>query len=280
MPHTAVSSSFTLRLLLLLLIATLVAWPLAEPFLLQTEYVTLSSSAELSGAAQPLRIVFLSDIHAGPYFSQARVESLAARINALQPDLVLLGGDYADTSSGAIAFFQQLPPLQARYAVCAVAGNHDRTAPESNLALLTDAMHASGVVPLINGTLRIDTHAGRICIAGIDDIDNGWPQLAQVAGSVSGDEYVIFLCHSPAIMADAAMHPPWYDLALFGHTHGGQIAPLARLLAPEGLPEAFCSGWTDVHGTPHLTSRGVGTTFLPLRFLCLPQLHVIDIVPQ
>jgi predicted MPP superfamily phosphohydrolase len=103
-----------------------------------------------------LKIVYLSDIHYGAFLKENRVRSLVERVNALQPDLIILGGDYGETSQGAVDFFALRPGFKAQYAVLGVMGNHDRTLPESNLEKLQQAMRENGVIPLVNDVWMLE----------------------------------------------------------------------------------------------------------------------------
>lgn len=270
------------RVLTFILLVVLIGYPFLEPFLLETEYVTLTAS-DLSQDIGTLRIVYLSDIHQGPFYSQGRVAELVSRVNALNPDLILLGGDYANDSDGAIDFFKNAPAFHARYAVCAVVGNHDRTIPESNLSLLKSAMFSAGVTPLVNEVAQVRIGSGSVYIAGIDDVNNGYPDISLVAGQVKSSDYVIFLSHSPEAITDALKAETadgrrgWYDLGLFGHTHGGQVALLGQWLGISNVPTRYGSGWIQENRIDMLISRGVGTSVLPIRVLRRPQIHVITV---
>ena len=271
-----------LRAALLLVVIALFIWPFAEPFMLETERVTIRC-ADLPEDIGQLTIVYLSDIHHGPFFGRSRVENLVSRVNALNPDLILLGGDYANSSAEAIAFFESMPGFHARYAVCGVVGNHDRTTPESNISRLKSVMRDAGVTPLVNEAVRIRIGSSDICIAGIDDMNNGHPQVASVAAQTKSDEFTIFMSHSPTAISEAFRaqssdgRTAWIDLGLFGHTHGGQFTLLGNLLNPSGVPARYQQGWLLENRAELLVSRGVGTSILPLRFLCTPQIHLITV---
>ena len=266
----------------IILLVVLIAYPLLEPLMLETEYVTLTSSS-LPKDIGTLRIVYLSDIHYGSFFGNSRLEDLVSRVNALNADLILLGGDYATDSDSAIAFFENAPRFRARIAVCGVVGNHDRTLPESNLSLLQTAMFNAGVTPLVNDVAQIRLGNGSIYVAGIDDVNNGHPDIASVAAQVKQNDYVIFLSHSPSAVPDALRaetadnHRGWFDLGLFGHTHGGQIALFGNLLGISDVPARYQGGWFQENRIDMLVSRGVGTSVLSIRLFCRPQIHVITV---
>ena len=280
-PSTSIARKF-FRVAVTLVVLLLLAWPFLEPFMLETETVSLTAQDLPSGVGQ-LRIVYATDIHKGGLYGDGRVSDLISHINACSADIVLLGGDYASDSAGAIAFFQSLPRIHARYGVYAVLGNHDRTIPENNLTTLRAAMQAAGVTPLVNAVSRVRIGVSDIYIAGVDDVDNGYPDVQGVASQVAAGDYVIFLCHSPAVIPEALRAKDkngsqgWFDLGLFGHTHGGQVALIGPLLKDDNVPDEYTQGWFTQNRIDMLVSRGVGTSGLPVRLLCTPQIHLITV---
>ena len=270
------------RIITFLVLVAMLIYPFAEPFMLEVENVTLTSG-DLPADIGQLRIVYLSDIHQGAFFSQSRVNDLVKRINALNADLVLLGGDYAEDSDGAVSFFRTLPNIHARYGVYAVMGNHDRTVPESNLQTMQTVMIAKGITPVVNDVIPVRIGVSNIYIAGIDDVNTGWPDLTGVAARTRAEDYVIFLSHSPEVIPDAHKcadmngRRGWFDLGLFGHTHGGQIALLGQYLGIAKVPVQYQQGWIVENRIDMLISRGVGTSVLPVRIGRRPQIHVITV---
>ena len=96
--------------------------PLLYPLYLAAQLDTVMeeyASPRVPQAFDGLTIAFLSDIHYGTLFKEDRVRSLVQRVNDLQADVVLLGGDYGENSDGAVAFFQLNPGFQAKIAVLA-----------------------------------------------------------------------------------------------------------------------------------------------------------------
>lgn len=253
--------------------------------MLQVDQATVTS-ADLPADIGQLRIVYLSDIHQGAFFSQSRVDSLVNRVNALNADLVLLGGDYANDSDGAVSFFETLPNIHARYGVYAVLGNHDRTQPESNLQRMRTTMVSNGITPLVNEVVSVRIGTSNVVIAGIDDVNNGWPDLSGTAAKVRDEDFVIFLSHSPEVIPEALKtgdmngRRNWFDLGLFGHTHGGQIALLGQYLGIAKVDARYEQGWIVENRIPMLISRGVGTSILPIRIGRPPQIHLITVKPN
>ena len=280
-PSTSMGRKF-FRLSLVLVLLFVLSWPFVEPFLLQTEHATLTGP-DLPASIGQMRLVYASDIHKGGLFGEKRVAALVSNINACNADLVLLGGDYATDIESAIEFFQSLPRIHSRYGVYAVLGNHDRTIPESRLTTLRSAMQTAGVTPLVNAVAKVRIGLSEIYIAGIDDADNGRDDMKAVASQVRAEDYVIFLSHTPKVIPDALTlrdmngREGWFDLGLFGHTHGGQLAFLGPLLKDDGVPDEYTQGWFRQNRADMLVSRGVGTSGLPVRLFCMPQIHLITV---
>ena len=270
---------------MLLVLLCLIVYPFFEAYHLTIDTHT-AFIPNLPANLKNLRIVYASDIHQSARYPQGMVNRLINTINGQNADLVLLGGDYADDSAGAIAFFKSMPRIQARLGVFGVLGNHDRTPPEGNLALLVKAMTSAGVTPLVNSAARIKVGQTYLNIAGVDDYNNGHPDAQAVAASFRSDDFVIYLAHSPdslmaairAVGADDDTH--WFDMALFGHTHGGQITLFGLPLLPDYIPdlgERYLSGWLEENRAAILVSNGVGTGVFPARLFAPSQIHVITL---
>ena len=273
-------------ILLLIVLLVIVVYPFVEARVLTTDKVILHSD-DLPADANHLKIVYLSDIHWGFWFSDADLSGLVAKINALRPDLVLFGGDYATDHESALQFFrklQDMPKIHARYGIYGVPGEADRGEDAQDRTLLSEAMSNAGITPVFNSVEYVPIGSGRICIAGLDDVLAGKPDLKSVAGSVSARDYVILLCHNPSIITDAQQTRDaddsfgWFDLGLFGHTHGGQMKFFSGLLGiADDVPDRYLSGWFTENRVDLLVSHGVGTSVFPARLFCPPQIHLIEV---
>lgn len=261
----------------------LIAYLFVEPFWLSEERRTLFYDG-LPQAFDGLRVAYLSDIHEGPFFSRQRLDELVARVDAWHPDIVLLGGDYADDSDGAVAFFASSPGFSAPLGVYAILGNHDRVMPESNLPLLLQAMREAGITPLYNTVEPVRAGGQTLYLAGVDDYANGHPDIAGVAAASRVHDFTIFLCHNPdgvpeALAAsDANGSRGWADLILCGHTHGGQVTIFGLRAFSDinrATGERYRTGWKHEAGADILISNGVGTSWLPVRFFARPQIHFL-----
>ncbi len=276
--------SFKLFLLSIFILA-LIVYPFIEPSMLQKDYHTVYVTA-LPANLKNLKIAFVSDFHKCVWFPQSSVNNIIKEVNSLGADILILGGDYAEDSDGAIEFFENLPQLHARLGVFAVVGNNDRTEPESNLEKLLYTMRTHGCTPLVNNVERVKLGQTYVYLTGADDYYNGFPDVAAVASQVSADDYVIFAGHSPDLLPDMRSARDksgdnhWFDLALFGHTHGGQVSlfgytPFANLRTD--ISARYMSGWLEENRAAVLVSNGVGTSRFPVRLLARPQIHLITL---
>lgn len=237
-------------------------------------------NAALPRAFQGLKIAYISDIHWGTFFSDERLETLIEKVNALEADVIVLGGDYAEDADGALRFWQKKPGFKANIATLAVFGNHDRTLPESHLPRIQRAMKQSGVIPLVNDVWTLEKKGSTLAFSGIDDYYNGHPDLRKVARLSAKTDFSIFLPHTPDVLPDAftLSDPPFFRLALCGHTHGGQVALFGWApISSSDLGSRYLSGWYHEHNTDILVSNGVGASDLPVRLGARPQIHLITL---
>lgn len=230
-----------------------------------------------------LKIAYASDIHYGALLDEKRVIDLCERLNALEADIILLGGDYGEDAAHTLEFFAKLPKLHAKLAVCGVIGNHDRA--EATADELIAAMGKAGVTPLVNSTITLEIGGKKLCICATDDLSHGDPAFNEVKEQVFGADYVIYAPHSPDALEAAREEGAgvFYDLAICGHTHGGQVAifgfaPYTSSLYGERYGNMYLSGEIEEDDGVHvLISNGVGTTWMPVRFGAKPQYHLITL---
>ena len=228
--------------------------------------------------APPLRIVQLSDIHFGwPDMPADRIARIVAQANALQPDIIVLTGDFqggkvwdADIGNMDDAV-RPLKALRARYGVFAVRGNHDGP-------YWTPRVFGRTPIHLLQDRWMM---AGPVVIAGVDDLTTPiHPAImarAAVAGAPPGVP-LILLGHEPDFFAHL---PPRVDVFIAGHTHGGQI--VLPLIGPvRGLDDylkAHRRGWFREHGQQLIVSSGLGTSVVPMRIGVPPEIALITVGP-
>lgn len=252
--------------ILLALFAAFLAVFLIEPFCVTLKREQIPGPSALSG----LKIAFVSDLHAEGTLSVARIAKAAERVAAEQPDVIILGGDYADSTGFAKAALLPFAVLNPTLGVFAVAGNHD------SYYNLQSVLADLPITLLDNSGRTLPFGQGTLYLAGVADHLQGAPDLAAALAANTGADMTVLVSHNPrAVRPVAGMT---IDFALCGHTHGGQatIFGLYSPLADRAYP-AFTPQWVDHGGIPTLYSNGLGTTFLPIRFMARPQIHMLEI---
>ena len=240
----------------------------------QTTSTTVAIRSRATGA-EPLRIGFASDFHAGATTHPSLLERACDAIAGLGADVVLFGGDFVTMRASSM---RELTPLLASiHAPCgkfAVLGNHDLRADSNKIVA---ALGRAGVTLLSNRHTRLPAPFDDVSICGLDDPTVGEPRADLALDGVRGTRIV--LMHAPeGLRAIADRH---FDLALCGHTHGGQIAlPSGRPLLVGGgqLNRRYAAGWHAVDGNAArtiLVIRGVGCSTLPFRMFADPEVHLI-----
>ena len=168
---------------------------------------------------RPLKIVMLSDLHAGFHNRRAEVGRWVDLINSEKPDLILIAGDLIDGNVRPLLAQGTAQELQ-RLAAPAVAclGNHEYiTGIDKSL----DLIEQTGIRLLRDDTVSI----GGVTIVGRDDRSNrGRKSVEQLVEGIDRDNYIILLDHQPYHLEEAEHNG--VDLQLSGHTHRGQVWPL------------------------------------------------------
>ena len=223
-----------------------------------------------------LRLVQLTDIHAGPYMSRKEMRRYADEVMALEPDLFVLTGDFVSNSIEFLpGCLEEMARVRARYGTFATLGNHEHWV--ANLRRL-QAIFRQYDIPLLQNTHRvIRTGKGSFAVAGIDDMRSGHPDLDAALLRLDPAIPTILLSHRPEIFPEAATQH--IALTLSGHYHGGQI----KVSLPEGdfslahLRTPYPEGLFRIDDSRLYVSRGIGTTFTPVRLNARPEITVINL---
>jgi predicted MPP superfamily phosphohydrolase len=240
-----------------------------------------AAAADLDG----LTIVQLSDFHVGfrPSFNVRAMRKAVAMAVAATPDLVLITGDFACGPHGRAELQRQLRRLAdaARLGVFGVLGNHDHGDSKAPFVQPTDprAIEACGVRLLDNETASVNVGAATLQVGGVDDTDGDHDDLPAVLAVLDRRPGVlrILLTHHAEVVLRT--RPGDFHITLAGDSHGGQIClplPGRRLLLSD-LSAPFAEGAYDVGDRQLYVTRGVGTSMLPLRAFCRPEIVVFHV---
>ena len=235
------------------------------------ERVTVSQH-ELKFSALPksfdgYTILHISDMHVE--MSQAAMEHLIKIVHGMSYDLCVLTGDYRAKTFGPFdAALQGVEKVRAylRPPIFGVLGNHDTVQ-------MVPRLEAMGIRMLLNECEVLARGGERIHLAGVDDahfykVDN----IEKAALQIPSNEFSILLSHTPEIYRQAA-HAN-FNLMLCGHTHGGQLClPGAIPIKLEAvLPRRMGAGLWEYNDMIGYTSRGAGSSVVPVRLNCPPEI--------
>lgn len=240
----------------------------------------------LPNAFSGFKIVQLSDIHFGEFTESWFLERVVRVVNNLNPDLVLLTGDYTNRPSKFLSREVSLErakdcalllgklACKERYGIL---GNHDVEAGAEDVRRIFEQ---HGIRILRNEFAAIQRDGDDLVLAGTDSLSQGYPNLSSaIPEHPTGP--VILMLHEPDLAFRVATHPRGrlVDLMLAGHTHGGQIC--VPIFGPLFLPpfgRIFPEGNYVVGGNELYVNRGIGTVGVPFRFNCLPEISVHTLV--
>ena len=249
----------------------------------ETDY-RFETEKSLNG--KPLRIVMFADSHLSTTLSGEQFAEAVERMQAAEPDMVCICGDFADdetTTEDMLAACQALGSLQTTYGVFFCWGNHDRgyynhrgfTADEMRAAL-----EENGVTVLADHGCVIDDR-----IAVIGRLDAYMPDRIPISdytgilnadSLLNGDCYTIVLDHQPndyAAEAEAGV-----DLVLSGHTHGGHIWPAGLIGLLIGANDRVYG--TEQRGnTQFVVTSGISGWSIPFKTGAISEYCVIDVIP-
>lgn len=254
-----------------------------------------------------LRIIALTDLHCGgAHMSLGRINEIVAATHALEPDLIVLLGDYVTSRHlnvhdiSARQWSGALAQLRAPLGVYSILGNHEywddpvvqrrgSGDPFAKTALLD-----AGLPVLENKAVRLVKDGIPFWLAGLADqlafrighsrergtLYRGLDDLPGTLAQASDGAPVILLAHEPDVFARIPAGPASTNLAvtLAGHTHGGQI----RLLGwspyiPSEFGNRFAYGHIIENGRHLIVSAGLGTSGLPVRFGIPPEIVVVEL---
>ena len=229
-----------------------------------------------------LRAGVMTDFHGGaPHAGPAAIERWVARMNEQRPDIVLLGGDFADAHflfGGRLdpePIAERVAALTAPLGAVAVLGNHDWL---QFGARMWNALTAAGIHVLENDAIAIPDPRGTFHVAGLADLRSRRPDAVAALEHVPPGEPVLMLAHDPDLFP---LVPERVSLTVAGHTHGGQIAVpfVRRPFIPSYYGERFARGHIVEDGRHLLVGAGLGTSGAPVRLLAPPELLVLELHP-
>jgi predicted MPP superfamily phosphohydrolase len=214
-----------------------------------------------------LRVLLLTDIHAGPFLRPEVLQAVLEDLMRLEPDLVAVGGDVVGGADNDLdPFLDGLAALsRAPLGAWFCMGNHEYFTPDPGHVV--EQLAAIGIRTLRNHAVRLEFGGSSFVLGGLDDLVLGEPDWARLSAP-EGTPHVL-LAHNPDAFYDAERRG--IGLVLSGHTHGGQIRipgwpPLVR-------QSRYCldEGVMSFGSSTIVVSRGIGVSGIPWRIVARPE---------
>jgi predicted MPP superfamily phosphohydrolase len=210
-----------------------------------------------------LNIAVASDIHLGTIISTKRLWGMVNKINALDPDLVLIPGDLFDEDIGPVIkknLGEVLRKIRSRFGVIAITGNHEYI---GGVEAACNYMTVHGIKVLRDETIMVDD---TIQIVGREDRSIGGfagkkrKPLEELMEGIDKQRPVILMDHQPFHLEEAVQNG--VDLQLSGHTHHGQLWPF-NFITKRMYEVSW--GYKKKENTHIYVSCGAGTWGPPIR---------------
>jgi hypothetical protein len=231
----------------------------------------------LHESLEGFRLLVLSDFHISPSVPVEYLRKVATLANRLKPDLVVFPGDFVWHEAEAIYDLAPvLATIDSRHGSFACLGNHDTWTDKE---IVQQGLEKSGIRLLVDQGVTFQQGKGTLNLIGLDD---GWEEdlhLDQALDGLPAQVPTILLLHEPDL-ADEVAADGRVALQLAGHTHGGQIRIDGRALVLPPLGRKYDYGLHPVGQMHVYTSAGIGTTTIPLRLNCPPEISEITIISE
>lgn len=229
-----------------------------------------------------MKIVFVSDFHIKTY-QKTNLKRIVNEIKTQNPDMILSTGDFVSGykpkhSMPIEEIAKELSTLKPKYGFYAVLGNHDWWQGGERIEKV---LEKNGIHVLGNENEIITIGKKKLYLAGVEDITTRTVDFTKALKNTKHP--TILLTHSPDVfpfVSDNNNHKMTdiVDLTLAGHTHGGQIdIPfIGPLIIPSDYGKKYAEGLIKENSKTMYVTKGIGTSVLPVRFNCVPEIVVVN----
>lgn len=221
------------------------------------------------------RIVFFSDLHISVVNNHSFIKSVVNKINSLNPDLILIGGDLVDEKATLLKKYNladELKNLNSKIGIYSITGNHEFI---NGVNSTVEFLEKLGIKFLRDEAILIDNSfylIGREDHSKFNFTKQQRKSLEALVQSLDKTKAKILLDHQPLNLNEAIDYD--IDLQLSGHTHHGQIAP-ANLIT--NMVYELSWGYKKKRKTHFYVSSGLGTWGPPIKIGNDAELILIDI---
>ena len=213
-----------------------------------------------------IKIIQVSDLHTRGL--KTLEKKVITQIQNEQPDFIFITGDIATPGGSNSGYEEVLKNLKSKKGSYFIPGNWEDWEPISGLDSI---LKRNQIIDLTNKVAKLDDN---LWLAGFADAPTGNPNL-RVLNSIPKNSKIISIFHSPVFLKEIAKQ---VDLAFSGHTHGGQIRlPFFSAISLPPGSDQYDQGWFQNNRARMYVNRGIGTSIIPIRLFCRPELSVFEI---
>ncbi len=225
------------------------------------------------------RVVFIADTHFSGEIQRVHRRVIQI-LEEVQAEILIFGGDAVNGPRAwpqAVEWFKKA--AAAAQLMLAVAGNWDYKG-QNNLETMWGFMKMAGFQPIYNAGIVYRRKGAKLRIIGLDDVKRGQPDADLAFGSEGEvhSDFTLVVSHNPDILENIRGRS--WQLLLCGHTHGGQVClpGVGALVTSTKGKRRMASGLHSVGTGKYMyVTRGVGTSFLPLRFYCPAEVVIVEL---
>ena len=227
---------------------------------------------DLPSAFDGYRVAHLSDLHVSAAARADRTTGVVRLVNAQSPDLIAITGDLVDgTASRRLDDVAPLGKLRAADGVVGCTGNHEYF---SGWGAWRVIFRSLGIRILENERVVVRRGEESLAIIGINDPASHDSDIRIASDMVPDGAFRILLAHRPTHLAEHAACG--VRLQLSGHTHGGAVIGLDRLVARAN--EGHVRGLYNEHGISLYVNSGTGQwAGFPTRLGVSPEITIITL---
>ena len=238
-----------------------------DSFWLETNFIEWTEHDISESESNKIKAIHLTDLHLHSIKSVHK--SIAERINKERPDVIFFTGDSIERNKNLPVLEDFLSLINTHIPKIAILGNKESSG-RIDLHKLKDVYVSRNGILLVNEPYLLKAKNRKINIVGLDDLVHGNPDFRKTTEVIDKSLPTIILNHCPAyreqidhISVELEIKP---KLILSGHTHGGQITFFGKpFFTPYGSGN-YVKGWYNNQVSKMYVSKGIGTTYFPIRF--------------
>lgn len=213
------------------------------------------------------KAVMLVDLHVSALNKKSLIEGIVEKTNNLNPDVILIPGDFVDGLVSQRKYdLEPLKNLRAKFGVFATSGNHEYY---SGYIEWLNVLEGFGIKFLENKNIVLTSGDAKLIIAGVPDSQGiafnfPAPDVKKALNNMPENTPIILMDHRPG---NAKINSEnGVDLQISGHTHGGMIPILDKIVA--NFNNGFVKGWYEIGKMKLYVSKGTSLwNGFPMRIL-------------